>query len=147
MKTRLAVAAVAGGLTMFLAQGVAAAEIKVLSVPALKTSVDVLGPQFERATGHKLNINYAGSSDLTRQFDAGETFDVAIVWPAMIERLLKEGKLAAGTRAEIARVAIAVAIKKGVPKPDISTTDAFKRTLLNAKSVSHSAEGASGIYL
>jgi molybdate transport system substrate-binding protein len=130
------------------AQGhaVQAAEIKGLSVPALKTSLDVLGPQFERTTGHKLMIHYAGSSDLIRQLDAGETFDVAFVWPAMIDRLLKEGKVAAGTRTEIARVAIAVAVKKGAPKPDISTTDAFKRTLLNAKSVSHSMEGASGIY-
>jgi len=126
---------------------VQAAEIKVLGVPALQTSLEVLGPQFERASGHKLNINYAGSSDLVRRFAAGEAFDVALVWPAQIERLLKEGKLAAGTRAEVARVAIAVAVKKGAPKPDISTTETFKRTLLNAKSVSHSAEGSSGVHL
>ena len=137
------------GAILVAAQGhsVRAAEIKVLGVPALQTSLEVLGPQFERATGHKLNINYAGSSDLVRRFAAGETFDVALVWPAQIDRLLKEGKLAAGTRAEVARVAIAVAVKKGAPKPDISTTEAFKRTLLNAKSVSHSAEGASGVHL
>jgi molybdate transport system substrate-binding protein len=72
---------------------------------------------------------------------------VALVWPAMIDRLIKEGKVAVETRAAIARVAIGVAIKKGAPKPDISTTDEFKRTLLNAKSVSHSMEGASGVYL
>jgi molybdate transport system substrate-binding protein len=145
----LAVAAkLAIGVILLFAQGHAArgAEIKVLGVLALKTSLDVLGPQFERATDHKLMMNYAGSSDLIRQFDAGETFDVALVWPAMIDRLLKEGKVAEGTRAEIARVAIAVAVKKGAGKPDISTTDAFKRALLNAKSVSHSMEGASGIY-
>ena len=137
------------GAILLAAQGQAiqAAEIKVLGVPALQTSLEVLGPQFERATGHKLNVNYAGSSDLVRRFAAGETFDVALVWPAQIDRLLKEGKLAAGMRAEIARVAIAVAVKKGAPKPNISTTEAFKRTLLNAKSVSHSAEGASGVHL
>ena len=84
---------IAIGLALLLAQGhtVLAGEIKVLSVPALKTSLDVLGPQFERATGNKLSVNYAGSSDLIQQFDAGETFDVALVWPAMIDRLLKEG--------------------------------------------------------
>ena len=137
------------GAILLAAQGQAiqAAEIKVLGVPALQTSLEVLGPQFERATGHKLNVNYAGSSDLVRRFAAGETFDVALVWPAQIDRLLKEGKLAAGTRAEIARVAIAVAVRKGAPKPNISTTEAFKRTLLHAKSVSHSAEGASGVHL
>lgn len=139
---------IAIGLTLLLAQGhtVLAAEIKVLSVPAIKTSLDLLGPQFERTTGHKLSVNYAGSSDLIQQFDAGETFDVALVWPAMIDRLLKEGKVAAGTRTEIAKVAIAVAVKKGATKPDISTSDAFKRTLLDAKSVSLSIQGASGKY-
>ena len=72
------------GAILVAAQGhsVQAAEIKVLGVPALQTSLEVLGPQFERATGHKLNINYAGSSDLVRRFAAGETFDVALVWPA-----------------------------------------------------------------
>ena len=137
------------GAILLAAQGHAApaVEIKILCVPALQTSLEVLGPQFERATGNKLNISYAGSSELVRRFAAGETFDVALVWPAQIDRLVKEDKLASGTRAEIARVAIAVAVKKGVPKPDISTIEAFKRTLLNAKSVSHSAEGASGVHL
>ena len=147
MEIRLAFAAAAIGFSILLTQNVAADEIKVLSVPALKPPLDVLGPQFERATGHKLNVKYAGSSELTRQFNAGETFDAALVWPAMIDQLLKEGKLAPGTRTEIVRVAIAVAIKKGAQKPDISTTDAFKRSLLGAKSISHSAEGASGTYL
>jgi molybdate transport system substrate-binding protein len=143
-----AAAKLASGVMLLFAQVpvAQAAEVKVLGVTALKTSLDVLGPQFERAAGHKLVITYGGSSDLIRRFDAGETFDLALVWPAMIDRLLKEGKVAAGTRTQIARVAIAVAVKKGAAKPDIGTTDAFKRTLLNAKSVSHSMEGASGVY-
>jgi molybdate transport system substrate-binding protein len=142
------VAATGLAAVMLLAHGFAqAGEIKAVSVVPLKTSLDVLGPEFERQTGHKLTIKYAGSSDLIRQFDAGETFDVALVWPAMVDRLLKEGKVAAGTRADIARVAIGVAVKKGAPKPDIGTTEAFKAALLNAKSVSHSTEGASGTYL
>jgi ABC-type molybdate transport system substrate-binding protein len=134
------------GAILLGAQGhaVQAAEIKVLGVPALQTSLEVLGPQFKRATGHKLNGNYAGSSDLVRRFAAGETFDVALVWLAQIDRLLKEGKLVAGTRAEVARVAIAVAVKRGAPKPNISTAEAFKRTLLNAKSVCRAAHTSSG---
>ena len=144
----LAIAAklVTSAMLVFAQSYGARAEIKVFSVPALTTSLDVLVPQFEHATGHKLIMNYTGSSDLIRQFDAGETFDVALVWPAMIDRLLKEGKVAEGTRAEIARVAIAVAVRKGATKPDISTTESFKRALLNAKSVSHSIEGSSGVY-
>jgi molybdate transport system substrate-binding protein len=139
-----AVAAV--GFAMLLAQGVAAAEVKVSSVVPLKTSLDQLGPAFERATGHKLMIKYAGSSELIRQLDGGEAFDVALVWPAMIDKLIKQGQVAAGSRADIARVAVGVAVRKGAPKPDISTADALKRTLLNAKSISHSTEGASGTY-
>jgi molybdate transport system substrate-binding protein len=135
------------GLTLLCAEGGAsAAEIKVLTVVPLKTSLDVLAPDFERARGHKVAVTYAGSSDLIRKFDAGETFDLALVWPALVDRLLKEGKVAAETRADIARVGIGVAVKKGATKPDISTTEAFKAALLNAKSVSHSTEGASGTY-
>ena len=144
-----AVGKVMVGAVLLLVQGhpTQAAEIKVLSVVALKSSLDVLGPQFEQATGYKLAMSYATSSELIRKFDAGETFDAALVWPAMIDRLIKEGKVAAETRAGIARVAIGMAVKKGAPKPDISTVDAFKRTLGNAKTISHSAEGASGVYL
>jgi molybdate transport system substrate-binding protein len=123
-----------------------AAEVKVLSVVPLKTSIDDLGPQFERATGHKIAITYDGSSQLKRKFEANEPFDVALIYPELIDELLKQGKLAAGIRTDVAIVSVGVAIKKGAPKPDVSTVDSFKRTLLNAKSISHSTEGASGVY-
>ena len=131
-----------------LAQGHAAqsAEVKVLSVLPLKTFLDELGPQFERATGHKLTIKYDVSAALKRQIDAGETFDVACILPAIIDDLLKQGKVAAGTRTDISRAAVGVAVKKGAPKPDIGSAEAFKRTLLNAKSIAYSGEGGSGIY-
>jgi molybdate transport system substrate-binding protein len=147
MRVGIVSAALAFGFAILGTQHAPAAEIKILTVVPLKASLDELGPQFERATGHKLVITYAGSSALIKQFDAGETFDVALVWPAMIDRLLKEGKVVAATRTGIARVAIGVAVKKGAPKPDISTAEAFKRTLLNTKSISLSAEGASGTYV
>ncbi len=123
-----------------------AAEIKVLSVVPLKTSLDELGPRFERATGHKLIVTYDGSSQLKRRLEAGEAFDLALIYPELIDQLVKQGKLAAGTSTAIASVAIAVAVRKGAPKPDIGTVDAFKRTLLDAQSISHSAEGGSGLY-
>ena len=91
-----AVGKVTVGAVLLLVQGhpTQAAEVKVLSVVALKSSLDVLGPQFEQATGYKLAMSYATSSELIRKFDAGETFDAALVWPAMIDRLIKEGKVA-----------------------------------------------------
>ena len=123
-----------------------AAEIKVLSVVPLKSSLDELVPQFERASGHRLLITYDGSSQLKRKFEANAPFDVALIYPELIDELLKQGKLAPGVRADVAIVNVGVAFKKGTAKPDVSTVDAFKRTLLNAKSISHSTEGASGVY-
>lgn len=143
-----AAAKIAIGVMFLLAQGHAAqaAEIKVLSVLGLKTSLDELGPQFERTTGHKLMIKYEVSAALKRQIDAGETFDVALILPGILDDLLKQGKVAAGTRTDISRAAVGVAVRKGAPKPDIGSAEALKRTLLNAKSIAYSGEGATGIY-
>ena len=134
----------AAGLTLLPMLG-HAAEIKVLSVIPLKTSMEELGPLFER-TGHKLVVEYDGSSQLKRRLEAGEAFDIALIYPELIDALVKQGKLAKGTSTAIARVLIAVAVKKGAPKPDIGTVDAFRHTLLDAKSIAHSREGASGVY-
>lgn len=146
MKIGSLFAALAVGLMMLQPQGVSAAEIRVLSVQPLKTFLDELGPEFERTTGHKLMIKYDVSAALKRQIDAGETFDVALILPAIIDDLLKQGKVAAGTRTDISRAAVGVAVKKGAPKPDIGSAEAFKRTLLDAKSIAYSGEGGSGIY-
>ena len=146
MKIGSLFAALAVGLMMLQPQGVSAAEIRVLSVQPLKTFLDELGPEFERTTGHKLMIKYNVSAALKRQIDAGETFDVALILPAIIDDLLKQGKVAAGTRTDISRAAVGVAVKKGAPKPDIGSAETLKRTLLNAKSIAYSGEGASGIY-
>jgi molybdate transport system substrate-binding protein len=141
-----AVAAIAAVALLAHGSAALAADIKVLSVVPLKTTMDMLGPQFEAATGHKLVIAYGGSDQIKRRVENGEEFDVAVAFLELIEDLIKQGKLVADSRKIIASVPIAVAVKKGAPKPDISTVDAFKRTLLNAKSISHSAEGGSGIY-
>lgn len=81
------------------------------------------------------------------QIAAGEPFDVAILTPPLIEDLVKAGKIAPGTRADVARVGIGVTIRAGLPEPDISTPDAFKSALLNARSITFTQEGTSGIYL
>jgi molybdate transport system substrate-binding protein len=148
MRSLAAAAKIGIGFILLLGQGVAAlsAELKVFSVLPLKTFLDELAPQFERTTGHKLTITYNVSAALKRQIDAGEAFDVAVLLPALIDDLLKQGKVAAGTRTDISRAAVGVAVRKGAPKPDIDSTEAFKRTLLDAKSIAYSSEGGSGIY-
>ena len=92
--------------TLLLSQGHAkSAEIKILSVVPLKTSLDELGPQFERDTGHKLIVEYDGSSQLKRRLEAGEAFDTALIYPELINQLVTQGKLVADTSTAIASVA------------------------------------------
>ena len=121
-----------------------AAEIKVISSVGVRAALEELKPQFERATGHKLNITYGTAVPLKRQIDGGEAFDVVILTPALVEDLAKSGKVATGTSAVVAKAGIGVAIKQGSPKPDIGTPEAFKKTLLAAKSIAYSKEGQSG---
>jgi len=131
-----------------LAHGAAAsaAEVTVLSTPTLKSALEKLGAQFERSSGHKLKLEYGTSAVLKRQIDAGQAFDLAILVPASLDALIKEGKIAAGTRTDISRSAVGVAIRAGAAKRDVGTIDGFKRTLLEAKSISYSGEGVSGKY-
>lgn len=141
-----ALARLAAFVFLTQAASAASAEIKVLSTPTLKTSLEELAPQFELASGHKLVFKFEGVAPLKRQIEAGEPFDVAILLPAMIDDLTKQGKIAAGTRRDIARSAVGVAIQAGAPRPDVSTVEAFKQTLLNAKVMSYSSDSASGAY-
>lgn len=129
-----------------LAQGTAAssAEIKVVTSVGVKAILEELAPQFERTTKHTLKITFGTAVPLKRQIDAGETFDVVILTPPMIDELVKQGKVAAGTPAVVAKSGIGVAIRKGGPKPDIGTADALKKTLLSAKAIAYSKEGQSG---
>lgn len=126
-----------------------AADIKVLTAGAMKSVVVALAPEFEKQTGHHLSIDNGTSGALAKRIDDGEAFDVAIITPAVIDDLAKRDKISDGSRTNIAKVGIGVAIKTGAAVPDIGTTDAFKRTLLAAKSIGYidpAAGGSSGIY-
>jgi molybdate transport system substrate-binding protein len=139
---------VAVGLALLLAAGEAsAAELTVLCSNALKSVLEELGPQFEKASGHKLKIEYGSTGPLKTQIEKGQAFDVAILGVEATDDLIKRGVLAAGSRADIARSGMGVAIRKGVAKPDLATTAAFKAALLNAQTVAYSDGGLTGIYL
>jgi molybdate transport system substrate-binding protein len=124
-----------------------AAEVKLLSVVALGPALNELVPQFERATGHKLAIQYGSSPAFKQQIEAGETFDLAILTAPVISDLTKQDKVVGGTRAVIARSGIGVAVRADAPSSNISSVDAFKRALLNAKSITYAPEGAISIHL
>jgi len=104
-------------------------------------------PQFEKATEHKVVIVWGTAANLKVQIEKGEAVDVTILTTAGIDDPIKQGKLDGATRAPLVRSPIGVAVRKGLPKPDISTTDAFKRAMLEAKSITYVEQGASGIYL
>jgi molybdate transport system substrate-binding protein len=123
-----------------------AAEIKVISTIGVKSAVEELAPQFEKKTGHKLAITFGVANALKREIEAGETFDLAIMTAVVADDLIKQGKLVAATRTNVARGGIGIAVRAGAPKPDISTVDALKRALLETKSITYAKQGGSGIY-
>jgi molybdate transport system substrate-binding protein len=112
----------------------------------MSTVMEQLGSQFEGVTGHKLLPLVGFDFQLKVPLDAGD-FDVGIFSKPTMDNLLKQGKVLADTRAEIARIGVGVAVKKGAPKPDISSAEAFKRALLNAKSISYTKDSGTGKYL
>jgi len=111
------------------------AEIKVLSTTAMKTSLDELAPDFERATGSKLIFSFGPSARIAKMVADGEAHDVAIVTDRGHDDLTRQGKLAPGVRADVARSAMALAVQHGAKKPDISTAAKFKEALLAARSL------------
>jgi molybdate transport system substrate-binding protein len=131
-------------------RGAAAAEIKVLTAGAFKQVLLVLVPDFEKQTGHKVILENDTVGALTKRIEGGEAFDLAVLTPAAVNDLSTKGKFVAGSRTNLGRVGVGVVVKEGAPKPDISSVDAFKKTLLAAKSVAYidpAAGGSSGIYV
>jgi molybdate transport system substrate-binding protein len=124
-----------------------AAEIKVLSSNALKSAIEEIAPQFEKTSGHKLMMVWGAAVPLRAQIEKGEVFDATILTVPGIDALIAQAKLDSATRTPLVRSSVGVAVRKGAPKPDISTTEAFKTALRNAKSITYVEQGASGIYL
>src|SRR5580704_14119625 len=115
-----------------------AAEIDVFISTAIKPATDELLPPFERATGHTIRAHYAPSGALIPLFDRGEPVDVFLTDSAAIDELIKRGKIVPG-RTDLARTGIGIAVRRGAPKPDVSSPQALKRALLAAKSVGYAA--------
>ena len=130
---------------LLTASATLAAEIKVLSGSALFPVLEVLVPEFERQHRHKVATDLDGPiGGVKKRIAAGEIADVIIVSAQQIEFLEARGKVIPGTRADLGELGIGVFVRKGAPKPDISTLDAFKRTLLAAKSIVYKDPGAGG---
>jgi len=129
------------------------AELVVFSTIGVRSAAEGRLAQFEETSGHKLaitlSITWGTAPMLVKRIEGGETADVLILSRAGIDTLLQQGKIAPGSDVTLASSGVGIAIKAGAPKPDISTPEALKRTLLNAKSIAYSepsAGGASGVY-
>ena len=131
-KPSLTAAAILGVLML---SPVNAAELKVLAGGSMTASLKELAPKFEQASGHKLNITFAGTPELIKQAASGAPFDCGVVPVPVVKSAQASAKFAAGEPVVIARVGYGVAVKTGAPKPDISTPDKFKAAMLAAQSI------------
>jgi molybdate transport system substrate-binding protein len=123
-----------------------AAEIKVMASAAFKEAYLELVPQFERVTGHKVLTLWIPTVQMMSRLKAGETVDLVIMAGGAIDELIRLGKIAPGSRVDLAKSGVGAAIRAGAPHPDISSAEALKRALIAAKSIVIST-GPSGVYL
>ena len=131
-------------LALLTISGASAAKINALFTTAMKAAIDELMPQFERASGHKVLITYGPSGGLARRLNEGQPADLIMIASTELDELIKQGKVASG-RTDVAATAIGICVKKGAPRPDVSSAAALKRALLAAKTVAHTAPAGGGI--
>lgn len=124
-------------------------ELQIFSTIAVQTALEALAPQFEAASGFRLRVTWNTAPVLVKRLQGGETADVLILNRAGIDTMIRDGRILPGSEVTLASSATAIAIKAGAARPDISTPEALKQTLLTARAISYTdpaAGGASGIY-
>ncbi len=122
------------------------AGIEVLCSNSSRAVMNELLPAFERASGHTVTISYATAVQALGHIRDGAIADAIILNAPSIDELAAQGRIAPGSRCNLAHCGVGIAVRAGAPKPDISSVEAFKRALLDAKSIAHTEAGASGIY-
>src|SRR6202451_3158673 len=121
-----------------------AADIEAWITTAMKAAIDELVRPLERDSGHTVRVSYGPSGGIARRFVAGEPADVIVIDSGALDDLIRQGKVLPDPTA-IARTGIGICVRKGAPRPDVSTPEALKRTLLAAKSIAHTAPAGGGI--
>lgn len=140
----------AGAILLF-AGAACAGEIRVMTSGAFTAPFLRVTPEFERATHNKIATAFGASmggapDSIPSRLQRGEPVDVVILASAALDQLIQQGKVVPGSRVDLVRSSIGMAVRAGAPKPDISSVEALKRTLLQAKSIAYS-DSASGVYL
>ena len=149
LRTLLAAGAIAISTLATIAITAEAAELKVLSASALKPVLPELAEAFQRESGHTVTLAFATAGEVEKRLVAGEAVDLVVVTDIAAEKLIGQGLVPQGARSIIARVGVGIGVREGASKPDIGSTEAFKQTLLSAKSVTYpdpARGGASGIH-
>jgi molybdate transport system substrate-binding protein len=124
-----------------------AAELKILAGGSTTGWMNELAPQFERASGHRLVIHFDSTPNLIKQATSGAPFDLAVVPVDVFKDASAKTRFVAGPTVDIARIGYGVIVRSGAPKPDIGTSEALKRTLLDAPSIAFVPESAAGAYV
>ena len=133
-------------LSLFVSATASAAEIKVLASGATKEVIDEVIPEFEKASGHKVTIIFTGAAKIKERIAAGEVYDVVIVGGPVVDAFIQQGRAVPGSRTDLMKSGVGVAVRAGGAKPDIRSSEALKRTVLAAKSIGYSS-GPSGDYV
>ena len=134
----------AAALALTVGSNAQAAELRVLTSGAIKAALADIKPLFEQASEHKLIITSDTSGRIAKRIAEGEETDLIIVTSSGIDDLIKQGKVVAGSKAVLARSGIGAVVRKGAPKPDISTPEKFKQALLAAKTVAYTSPASGG---
>jgi molybdate transport system substrate-binding protein len=146
MKKALCVAVVAIAAILTVAPAAFSAEITMMATNAVKEAVSDVLPQFEKVSGHTVKPIWDGTAVVTKRIAGGGVVDIVIVPASAIDDLIKQGRLVTDSHVDFVKSKIGVAARLGAPKPDISSDEALKSSLLAAKSIVLSA-GPSGVYL
>lgn len=148
MPLRSVLAAAAGAVLALLPTADAeAADLKVLAGGSMTAVLGEIGPAFEKAAGHKLTIEYGSTPQLIRQVTSGAAFDLGVVPAELFKDEAARARFVPGPTIDIARVGYGIAVRAGTLRPDISTPEAFRATLLKAQSVAFVPESAAGSYV
>lgn len=122
------------------------ATLKILGAGPVKRGVTKLAAEFEKRSGHKVNVEFTGAPAVSERVLAGEAVDVAVVPQSAMDEFEKQGRVVAGTRGMMGRSRMGVAIRKGGTAPDISTPDAFRQAMLDAEAIAVNV-ASSGVYM
>ena len=136
-----------GFLIMTSTTSLQAAELRVIAGGSMTALLNQLGPPFEQATGHRLSIHFDSTPNIITRINSGTAFDVVVVPVDVFKDAAAKAHFETGPAIDIARVGYGVAIRAGAPKPDISTPDALKKTLLGAQSIAFVPASAAGAYV